>query len=206
MSAGRSLSLHRVSLIALVLLALTLVSRDALTQALCSAAVHLASESQASATRSQSDSCGQTASPNPNSGSEQEEKVRRLLAEQYEQRLGASDEAIRSALGLRGKVADFVGYNARQNRWLIAESKGGNIGDAFDQLANTTRGLLSKYPRAHLELRIYVKADHYNFLQNGGNFGGYYMNPQGYLGAFDDLRKWEYATVEGIKILLQVAP
>ena len=82
MSAGRSLSLHRVSLIALVLLALTLVSRDALTQALCSAAVHLASESQASATRSQSDSCGQTASPNPNSGSEQEEKVRRLLAEQ----------------------------------------------------------------------------------------------------------------------------
>lgn len=198
-----SLTLHRVTL---VLFALTLVSRAVLTQVHPSARNALASKAQVSAPASSSDVGGQTVSPNPNSGFDQEERVRRLLAEQYEQRLGTSDEAIRSALGIRGKVADFVGYNARQNRWLIAESKGGNIPDAFNQLANTARGLLRKYPRAHVELRIYVKAEHYNFLRNGGNFGGYYMNPQGYLGMFDDLRKWEYATVEGIKILLQVAP
>jgi hypothetical protein len=206
MSAGRSLSLHRVSLIALVLLALPLVSRDALTQALRSAAVHLASESQASATRSQSDSGGQTASPNPNSGSEQEEKVRRLLAEQYEQRLGASDEAIRSALGLRGKVADFVGYNARQNRWLIAESKGGNIGDAFDQLANTTKGLLDKYPGAQVKLRIYVNVEKYSILERGGDLGGYVMNAQRQLGWVNELKQWVDAEIAGVKILALQAP
>jgi hypothetical protein len=132
--------------------------------------------------------------------------VRRLLAEQYEQRLGASDEAIRSALGLRGKVADFVGYNARQNRWLIAESKGGNIGDAFDQLANTTKGLLDKYPGAQVKLRIYVNVEKYSILERGGDLGGYVMNAQRQLGWVNELKQWVDAEIAGVKILALQAP
>jgi hypothetical protein len=169
--------------------------------------VEMASDTPASAQRSHSDTGGQTASPNPsNSGPKQEEQVRQLLAKQYEQRFGDSDKAIRAALNLKGEAAGFVGYNAHQNHWLIAESKGTDLEKAFTQLTNTTRGLLNQYPRAHIELRIYVKAEHLTTLRDGGNFGGYYMNAQGYLGIFDELQKWEYDTVEGIKILLQSAP
>lgn len=165
-----------------------------------------ASATTTSTQRSHSDTGGQTASPNPSGGFDQEEQVRQMLARQYEQRYGDSDEAIRAALNLKGEAADFVGYNAHQNRWLIAESKGTDLEKAFTQLTNTTRGLLQQYPRAHIELRIYVKAEHLTTLREGGNFGGYYMNAQGYLGIFDELQKWEYAAVEGIKILLQSAP
>jgi hypothetical protein len=120
--------------------------------------------------------------------------------------LGASDEAIRSALGLRGKVADFVGYNARQNRWLIAESKGGNIGDAFDQLANTTKGLLDKYPGAQVKLRIYVNVEKYSILERGGDLGGYVMNAQRQLGWVNELKQWVDAEIAGVKILALQAP
>src|SRR5712692_2149518 len=97
---------------------LNLISREPSAQAL-----RFAGEMQQSSTqRAQSDAGGQAASPNPGDrGAGQEERVRQQLAKEYEQRFGASDEAIRNALGIRGKVADFVGYNARTTRWLIAE-------------------------------------------------------------------------------------
>ncbi|MBI4674306.1 MAG: hypothetical protein HY741_21900 [Chloroflexi bacterium] len=82
MSADRSLSFHRITLIALGLLALILLSRDVLTPALHTARAYLASESKASARRDPSDAGGQTASPNPSGGFDQEERVRQLLAQQ----------------------------------------------------------------------------------------------------------------------------
>jgi hypothetical protein len=200
------MSLAKLKLSTFFWLAIIALAFVALTPIVQRSQIYGASDATASTQRSHSDTGGQTASPNPSSGFDQEEKVRQLLAKEYEQRYGTSDEAIRSALGIQGEGADFVGYNARQNRWLIAESKGNDLEKAFTQLTNTTRGLLSKYPRARIELRVYVKAEHYDFLRDGGNFGGYYVNPQGYLGSFDDLRKWAYVTVEGVKILLQSAP
>ena len=107
---------------------------------------------------------------------------------------------------LRGKVADFVGYNARTNQWLIAESKGGNLGDAFDQLMNTTKSLLTKYPDAQLELRIYVNAEKYEVLRRGGDFGGYAMNTQRLLGWVNELKQWVDAEIAGVKILVLQAP
>ncbi len=161
---------------------------------------------ESSARASPSDAGGQTASPNPSHGSDQEERVRQLLADEYEQRFGTSDEAIRPALGIRGKVADFVGYNTRSSQWLIAESKGGNIGDAFDQLANTTKGLFVKYPGAQVELRIYVNAEKYGILQRGGDLGGYVMNAQRQLGWVNELKQWVDAEIAGVKILVLQAP
>src|SRR5712692_5165517 len=108
-------------------------------------AINIASQSPSDASRGHSDAGGQAASP---SGPQlpQEEQVRAALARQYTQPYGATDNAIRNALGMRGPTADFVGHNAQTGRWLIAESKGSDLWKAYEQLQNTAKGLLTKQP------------------------------------------------------------
>ena len=202
----RSLSPHSITFIIIALLALSFASRDALTQALRGASTYLTSESRVSVPRSHSDAGGQTASPNPSDrGFDQEEKVRRLLAEHYEQRFGKSDEAIREALGIRGKVADFVGYNARAAQWLIAESKASDIESAFEQLRNTTQALVKMNSQARFEIRLFLDARNFEILNNGGDIFGWRMNTAGYLG-WQPESGWVDATIQGVKILVQCAP
>ena len=165
---------------------------------------YLASGAASRAAGTESDQGGQTASPNPgNRGAGQEERVRQLLAEEYDQRFGASDEAIRRALGVRGKITDFVGYQAHADRWLIAESKGSNISDAIAQLRNTAQSLIAHEGGAiRLELRIYTNPNQYNHLTTG-RLGGWAIDQSGYLGWFDELGQWHYEWVQGFKILVQ---
>ena len=74
-------------------------------------------------------------------GQAQELRVREVLQKEgYEQPLGNIDTAIRQNLGLKaneGKIADFVGRNSANDRWLVAESKGGDLRSAVRQLRIT---------------------------------------------------------------------
>ncbi len=183
------------------------ISPDVPMDALHSAPAYLMSDSESRARASPSDAGGQTASPNPSGGFDQEQKVRQLLAQQYEQRFGTSDEAIRSALGIRGKVADFVGYDARSNQWLIAESKATHINTATDQLENTAKALIKVHPDAKIELRLFLDAKTFGVLDGGGEVYGWRMNAQGFLGWIaTETKQWVDMLIEGIKVTVQRAP
>ena len=187
-------------------LAVIALAFAALTPIVQQSQIDRANDAPATTQRSHSDTGGQTASPNPSgSGFDQEEKVRQLLAKQYEQRYGASDEVIRSTLGIKGKVADFVGYNAKQNRWLIAESKGSDLGAAFEQLENTASALVKLQPHARLELRLYLDAKNFQTLSQGGKISGWTIR-DGTLGWYNEADEFVHAMIEGIKVLVQVAP
>ena len=117
---------------------------------------------------------GNTGSPDPRKrGSEQERRVREMLARNYERRFGTSDDAVRRRLRMEGRVADFVGHNPTTGKWLIAESKGSDFWGATEQLSNTARYLLKRAPDAagKLELRIYMGATQYSKLVDTGIAG-----------------------------------
>ncbi len=140
---------------------------------------------------------------------DQEEAVRRkLIAHGYTQPYGTSDEEIRRNLGIKGKCADFVGYHPQLDRWLIAESKGGNLDIAEAQLANTLLALLSKEPDAagRVEVRVYISAHQYGQLRGeppkSSGRGGYYVRDvDSYLGTYDEKNRWAYREIWGIMIL-----
>lgn len=142
-------------------------------------------------------------------GEEQEARVRsRLVAEGYEQPFGVSDKEIRRNLGFRGKCADFVGYHHRLDKWLIAESKGGNLEPAEAQLENTIRGLLARELKAKgkIELRIYISADQYAKLfddpiEANGCDGYFLRGSDPYLGIYGFGSVWSYIEIEGIRVL-----
>ena len=148
-------------------------------------------------------------------GQAQESRVREALRKEgYEQPLGDSDTAIRQNLGLKaneGKIADFVGRNPVTNRWLAAESKGGNFATAIDQLKNTARLLWQRNPSAtsaNTEFRIYTNAEQYAKLQlppEASRLGGYAMR-DGYLGYTDSALGWVYETIDGVRVLVMLAP
>ena len=147
---------------------------------------------------------------------DQEERVRRtLVAEGFTQPYGASDEEIRRKLRLKGPCADFVGYNPQSGRWLIAESKGGNLEAAERQLRNTVRALLKQEPAAkgEVDLQIHVDARNYQRLHEdpllSAALGGYYLREgDDYLGNYlkhNEHFIWTYSEVEeeeGTRILV----
>lgn len=161
------------------------------------------------AAHSAGQNAGNTGDPgdyDPNKwGTAQEQQLREALSKTYNQVYGATDAEIRRGLGITGKTADFLGYNAQQNRWLIAESKGGDLDKAFKQLTNTANGLLNKAPDAvgKLDLRIYMNQTQYNKLVQGGLPG--WRVQDGFLGWIDEAEQWVYATVNGVRISVQAA-
>ncbi len=99
-------------------------------------------------------------------GQAQEERVRSyLVGLGYTQPYGITDGEIRRNLGIRGKCADFVGYHPQLTRWLVAESKGGNIDAAYKQLRNTLVGLLVKRPEAEGKIGLELHIDANNFAK-----------------------------------------
>jgi len=147
--------------------------------------------------------------PDPNKrGPEQEQALRSLLAREYEQKYGETDSAIRTNLGIRGKVADFLGYNGKSNRWLIAESKGGDIDSAYKQLSNTMKGLLGKESGSagNIDLRIYSNANQFSKLTGTDGLGGWRVNSEGLLGWLDEYNRWNYAEIQGVRVTVQSAP
>jgi hypothetical protein len=160
-----------------------------------------------------SDVGGNTASPNPTppSGFDQEDAVRRILEQEYDQPYGASDDLIRSNLGLsRGsQAADFVGQHRTTGNWLIAESKGNHMGKAIGQLQTTMDALLTQNPAAagNVQLRIYTNSVQYQrLLQDPRGLAGYQLR-NGQLGWFDEAaNQWQYAEIHGIRIFVSAAP
>ena len=123
-----------------------------------------------------------------------------LVSQGYQQRYGTNDAEIRRNLGINGKCADFVGYHPGRGMWLIAESKGGNIGTAEKQLASTLQGLLLVEPEAieAVELWIYISQRQYDLLLQKG-LGGYSLQ-EGFLGAVDEQDVFQFIMIEGIKV------
>lgn len=115
-----------------------------------------ASETSSNAARTPLDMGGQAASPNPSErGVGQEERVRQLLAKEYDQ-LHADEASIRKLLGMskQSKTADFLGYNSTTNRWVIAESKASDVDKAWLQLKETAEAFVKAKPAAQFELRL----------------------------------------------------
>ncbi|NJM41510.1 MAG: hypothetical protein HC853_12460 [Anaerolineae bacterium] len=148
--------------------------------------------------------------PAPQRGAVQESSVRDALREEgYEQPFGTSDIEIRANLGMRGKIADFVGYHRETGRWLVAESKGGNIQDAFNQLSNTQKALSTKEPGSLgvTDLRLYLKPDQYaKLVSEPANIAGWRVQ-NGVLGWLEDKTKeWVFAEINGIRVFVFAAP
>ena len=136
----------------------------------------------------------------PEGAATQEARMRRLLVSQgYQQPYGTTDAEIRRRLGITGKCADFVGYHPGRGMWLIAESKGGNIDLAEEQLRNTLRGLLEAVPEAieALEFWIYINQRQYNKLSEH-ELAGYFLQ-NGFLGFFEK-QVFRFTTIEGVRI------
>ncbi len=148
-------------------------------------------------------------------GQAQELRVREVLQKEgYEQPLGNIDTAIRQNLGLKaneGKIADFVGRNSANDRWLVAESKGGDLRSAVRQLDNTAQRLWQRNMGANpanTEFRVYTNSNQFSKLQvpvNESKMGGYVMR-DGYLGYTDEMGEWIYETINGSRILVFLAP
>lgn len=148
--------------------------------------------------------------PDPrDSGEHQEISVRsQLEREGYEQPYGKTDAEIRANLKIEGKAADVVGYNPKTGRWLVAESKGGDIDSAFKQVKNTFEFLQRKNPQLDLkqiDLRIYTSSKHFARLSEA-DIAGWRINPQYELGWVGESNEWIFASVEGIKVLVYLAP
>ena len=139
----------------------------------------------------------------PSPGDEQEENMRRLLVnEGYQQVFGTSDAEIRRNLNISGPCADFVGYTASLDQWIVAESKGSNLWSAEMQITNTLAALLAKEPRVSgkVELCIYTNALQYARLsQEPHGTGGYYRQGD-LLGSKPAGINFEYAEVLGSRV------
>ncbi len=153
-----------------------------------------------------------TGSPNPaprNSGERQELSVRgQIEREGYEQPYGKTDNEIRANLKIEGKTADVVGYNRQTDRWLVAESKGGDIDSAYNQLKNTVKFLTRNNPQievGRIDLRIYTNAQQYARLSEA-DIAGWRISSQSQLGWVGEANEWLFADVEGINILVFLAP
>jgi hypothetical protein len=144
-----------------------------------------------------------------NQGMAQEERVRDALTQQgYRQPFGTTDQEVAKNLGIKGKVADFVGYNDDIDTWLIAESKGGDMQKAVTQLENTTEALIAREGSIKVDLKIYTRPEQYaKFAQEPDGLAGYRLDEHGYLGWNDQTtNQWHYAEIDGIKISVHVAP
>lgn len=146
-------------------------------------------------------------------GQAQESRVREALRKEgYEQPLGNSDTAIRQNLGLKanqGRIADFIGRHLSSKRWLVAESKGADIESAVGQIRNTVQLLWRRGLGADVsntELRLYTTRQQYDRLLSSFNQQVGYGVHDGYLGYTSELNGWVYETVQGLKILVQIAP
>ena len=131
----------------------------------------------------------------------QEARMRRWLVSQgYHQPYGTTDAEIRRRLGITGKCADFVGYHPGRGMWLIAESKGGNIDLAEEQLTNTLHGLLFIEPEAieAVELWIYMSQRQYEQLLQK-RLSGYSLQ-EGFLGTMNEEEVFQLTLIEGIRI------
>lgn len=143
--------------------------------------------------------------PTPN---DQEQVLRKVLGLEYDL-IGTSDDHVRTYLGLsqKSKIADILGTNKVTGRWLVAESKGNRMDTAVNQLRVTVDGLLNKHPSAggQIDLRIYTNELQWNRIINDPRgLGGYKLDPNGFLGYFDDtLGTWVYEEIHGMRILVQ---
>lgn len=143
-----------------------------------------------------------------NWGSKQEQIVRQSLARDYQQVYGAFDAEIRQGLGIQGKVADFVGYNSQQGRWLIAESKGSDMFKAVEQLQSTMQGVLNKtgVQAVDIDLRIYTNTGNLQrLLGSEMGLGGYRVR-DGFLGFISESGEWIWEMINGVRISVQVHP
>ena len=155
---------------------------------------------------------GNTAGPgglDPNNwGPLQEQIVRESLARNYQQVYGTSDTEIRQGLGLQGKIADFVGYNSQQGRWLIAESKGSDMYKAVKQLQNTMQGVINKAgaTTSNVDLRIYTSSSNMQRLVDSNlSLGGYRVR-EGFLGYINESGQWVWELINGVRVSVQVHP
>jgi len=125
----------------------------------------------------------------------------------YQQIYGENENDIARTLGNTGERADFVGWNPQQGRWLIAESKGGDIQTGVDQLRNAAEALLKHNPAARtadIDFRLYL---------NEQQFARYSQTTEGYrilegrLGYFDyNVNLWVWELIEDRPIEVYVAP
>ncbi len=191
---------------AYILLAAIALTLAALMPALHNTQIYLISGDQANVQRRHDDAGGQTASPNPgDSGFDQEEKVRQLLAKQYDQ-LYADEKSIRQFLKMQGKTADFLGHNSAADEWVIAESKASNVDHAWEQLKNTTEAFLRLKPNATFEVRLYLDDKTFQLLSNADRPVGWVINSEGYLGWVGDAKEFMDAIIEGTKVRAFAVP
>lgn len=153
-----------------------------------------------------------TSSPNPeprNSGERQELSVRgQIEREGYEQPYGKTDNEIRTSLKIEGKTADVVGYNRQTDRWLVAESKGGNIEAATKQLENTFNHLIKGNPEiaGKVDFRLYTNQMQLDKLLSQDGLAGWRMR-EGFLGWIDDATNtWHFWESQGLRIAVLLAP
>jgi hypothetical protein len=157
------------------------------------------------------DSSAESRSP----GLAQEERVRtHLRYEGYTEPYGADDTEIARQLGIgkTGDRADIVMQHGETGRWLVAESKGGNMGKAVKQIENTANALRNEgVALDEMDFSVYTNEMQYEKLQQPPDgVGGYLMNDEGYLGWFnyaDDgtVEAWQYAEVNNKRIRVHKA-
>jgi hypothetical protein len=144
-----------------------------------------------------------------NVGLAQEDRVRtHLRHEGYTEPYGADDTEIARQLGIKGKRADFVMQHGDTKRWLIADSKGGDMYSATQQIENTAKGLQNKGVHlGEMDFKVYTnEAQYEKLLHSDDGVGGYRVNGDGALGWFDEAHTWQYAEVEGKRITVHKAP
>jgi phage-related protein len=140
-------------------------------------------------------------------GHPQEAQVRSHVSTTHEQPFGVTDDEVRRGLGITGKSADIVAHNPTTGRWLIAESKGSDVGHAIHQFENTLPGLLNQVPGAHghVDLAIYTSQAQYARFTSPEGLGGYFVR-DGMLGHADEAGVFHFIQVHGIPIRLHPAP
>lgn len=140
-------------------------------------------------------------------GLAQEARVRVHLEQQgYTQPYGSDDNAIAKQLGITGKRADLVMHNPDTGRWLVAESKGGDIDAAYKQLENTTRGLHAQgVDMSDLDIAVYTSSQQYAKLTGPDGPGGWQVR-NGYLGWLDEFEQWHYAEIDNVRIVVHSEP
>ena len=139
-------------------------------------------------------------------GEMQEQKVRdELTSRGYDQRYGTTDDEIRRNLGFNGRCADFVGCHEGQDQWLIAESKGGDLGKGVKQLENTNKGLKANEPGAvgNTTYEIHMNGDQFDRLsQNDGQIGGFYIQG-GFLQYQDEVGNKQFKEIDDARITVR---
>lgn len=147
--------------------------------------------------------------PAPNGDDPQTASVRSKVVEQgYEQPYGAQDQVIAKNLGIKGRSADVVGYHRSLDRWLIAESKGGDMDGALQQLRNALNGLRAsvKLQPDQVNLRIYTNAHQFAKFSEADGLSGWRLQ-NSYLGYRDaGTQHWIFAEIDGLRILVLPAP